>query len=163
MTRAGSFAVVLLLVACGCTGEKQRVCNDLGDQYINRMKEEPFKTNYTNLRTQDFYSSAIDACIHTEESIVGVNVQIRDTSNGLLKDGGLQNLLLHCDADGADSVIISKVREHRGAMSNVTYSEWVDDGFGGSPRALKTPREPYTREQCKRVFDKWVAFLKQTG
>jgi hypothetical protein len=161
MTRAGSFAVVLLLVTCGCTGEKQRVCNDLGDQHVNRMKDE-FKQNYRNFRTSDFYSAAIDACIHTEESIVGVNVEIRDTSNSLMKDG-LWNVLLHCDESGADSVIVSAVRKHNGAMSDVTYSEWLDDGFGGPPRTLKTPREPYTREQCKRVFDKWVAFLKQTG
>jgi hypothetical protein len=160
MIRTG-FLVGVLLMASGCADERQRVCHDLGNQHINRMKEE-FKQNYTNLRTQDFYSPAIDACIHVEESIVGVNVEIRDTSNSLLKDG-LHNLLLHCDEDGADSVIISKVREHRGAMFEVPFVEWLDDGFGGPPRTLKTPDRPYTREQCARVLKKWVALLKQTG
>jgi hypothetical protein len=160
MIRTGILAGVLL-VASGCTDERQRVCHDLGNQHINRMKEE-FKQNYTNLRTQDFYSPAIDACIHVEESIVGVNVEIRDTSNGLLKDG-LHNVLLHCDEDGANSVIIGKVREHGGAMFEVPYVEWLDDGFGGPPRTLKTPDRPYTREQCARVLKKWVALLKQTG
>src|SRR5262245_21025576 len=116
MVKIGFLAGVLL-VASGCADEKQRVCNDLGKQHVKRMKEE-FKENYTNLRTQDFYSPAIDACIHIEESIVGVNVEIRDTSNSLLKDG-LHNLLLNCDEDGADSVIISKVREHRGHIFEV--------------------------------------------
>jgi hypothetical protein len=150
----------MLLPVSGCADERQRVCNDLGNQHINRMKEE-FKQNYANLRTQDFYSPAIEACIQIEESIVGVNVEIRDNSNSLLK--GPSNLLLHCDVDGADSVIISMVREHRGAMFEVPFVEWLDDGFGGPPRTLKTPDRPYTREQSARVLDKWVALLKKTG
>jgi hypothetical protein len=70
--------------------------------------------------------------------------------------------LLNCDQYGADSVIVDAVRRHRGATSEVPFSEWLDDGFGGPPRTLKTPDAPYTREQCQRVFDKWIAFLKQT-
>jgi len=146
------FLAGVLLVASGCADEKQRVCNDLGNQHVKSMKKEFTARNYTNLRTQDLYSPAIDACIHIEESIVGVNVEIRDTSN--------YDTLLYCDENGADSVIISKVREHRRVVFN--KPEWYDDGFGGPPRAVKTPDRPYTREQCARVLEKWVAFLKQT-
>ena len=151
--------VLLSVVACGCVDERHRVCVDLGNQHVDRMKNE-FKQSYANIRSADFYSPAIDACIHTEESIVGVDVRIIDTSNGLLK--GVHNLL-HCDESGADSVIISAVRSRGGAVFTVPYREWLDDGFGGPPRALKTPDRPYTREQCRRVFDKWITFLKQTG
>lgn len=151
----------MLLPASGCADERQRMCNDLGNQHINWMKKE-LKQDYANLRTQDFYSPAVEACIHIEKSIVGVKVEIRDTSNGLLKDGR-HNLLLNCDEHGADSVIISKVREHRGKILEVPFDEWLDDGFGGRPRAVKAPDRPYTREQCARVSDKWAALLKKTG
>ncbi|MCA1807814.1 MAG: hypothetical protein LC687_08220, partial [Actinobacteria bacterium] len=71
--------------------------------------------------------------------------------------------LLHCDPDGVDSVIVEQVRKYRGDIWNVTYSEWLDDGYGGPPRALKTPARPYTREQCTTVYKKWMKYLRSDG
>ena len=159
-----------LLVACGPTpnaslsepvsesDERGSVCTQLGTEHAVYMQRD-LERNYSNIRVSDFYSSVIEACVHTEVVIVGIDFEIRDLTNTLLRDGP-RNMILHCDQDGADSVIIEAVKKHRGVMLEVPYAEFLDDGFGGPPRALKTPDEAYTREQCQRVFDKWMAFLK---
>jgi hypothetical protein len=69
-------------------------------------------------------------------------------------------MLLSCDQDGANSVILSKVRDLRGYVYNAHYSVYLDDGFGGLPATLKTPPAPYTKGQCRKVFDKWIADLR---
>jgi len=68
-------------------------------------------------------------------------------------------LLLHCDKDGADSVVVDKVRAYGGYVYTVRYDQWLDDGFGGPARAVKTPKQSYTQQDCQRVFQKWMDFL----
>jgi hypothetical protein len=77
-----------------------------------------------------------------------------------MRDGGDFNVLMYCDPDGADSVIIEKVKQYRGHVFTVPYREWLDDGFGGLPRTLKTPEKLYTKTACQKVFDKWMSILK---
>jgi hypothetical protein len=68
--------------------------------------------------------------------------------------------LLYCDASGADSVIIEKVKKYRGYVWDIRYKEYLDNGFGGPPRAEEAPKEPYTKAECQKVFDKWISILK---
>jgi hypothetical protein len=143
----------------GCSDEKELVCAGLGEKHVARMKAD-FAQDYTNIRTTDFYSPTFDSCIHTEVAVVGVDFEILDLSGGLLPNAPI----LHCDRDGADSVILDAVKRHGGSMNNVAYEEWLDDGFGGPPGTVKTPSQPYDRKQCERVFEKWLALLmSRTG
>lgn len=146
----------------GDLGERGRVCSESGVRHVAREIEE-FEKDYTSVTTRSFYSNIVDACIYTEVAKIGVSFRIRDLSHTIRRDGGRQNMLLHCDVDGADSVILDRVRQYRGRVLDVPYREYLDDGFGGEPRALKTPDQPYTREDCQRVFDKWMRELQSSA
>src|SRR5438552_13938202 len=98
-------------------------CRELGSNYIEKAKKDHTQ-DYTLLKTDSFYSKSLDSCIHTEVSEVGVDFNIYDLSDSLLKG---KAALLHCDAEGADSVIVEAVRKHRGYMFTVPYNEQVDD------------------------------------
>lgn len=157
----GALKTTVVLVASlsvlACQSKQDRTCAELGRQYVENAKNEPGR-NQSNLRTESFYSSGLDACVHTEVANVGVRFEIVDLSQSIMRTG---NRLLHCDADGADSVILERVRFHRGLVLNVPYKDWLDDGVGGPPRTLKTPDRPYVRADCDRVFQKWMALLKE--
>jgi hypothetical protein len=157
---ARHLTVVLLLIAApGCTDPLTEKCQELSKKHVEFAKTN-WKQDYTVLRTEGFYSKKLDACIHAEIAEVGVKAEIRDLTHSVMRDGGHQNLLLNCDHDGADSVRLDKMKQYQGLVFKVPHSEWLDDGFGGPPRTLKAPANPYTKEQCRKVFDKWIAELK---
>lgn len=151
------FFLVAGLSACGDSLNEK--CRELSRKHVDFAKTQ-WKQDYTVIKTDGFYSKKLDACIHTQIAEVGVHVEIRDLTRSIMKDGGHHNVLLHCDEHGTDSVRLDKVKQYRGEMFNVPYAEWLDDGFGGPPRTLKTPATPYTKEQCRKAFDKWISELK---
>ena len=116
-----------------------------------------FAIDDTLMQFDAFYSPTLDACIHTEIADIGVHYYIRDLTYSLLRD---MNVLLQCDRGGANSVIIEKVKQHRGFLMHVPYKEWLDDGYGGPPGTLKSPEKPYTKADCQKNFDKWMSMLK---
>lgn len=152
-------ALFVLLAMPGCTDPLNEQCQELSKKHVEFAKTS-WKQDYTVIKAEGFYSKKLDACIHTEIAAVGVKAEIRDLSRSVMRDGGHRNLLLNCDPDGADSVRLDKMKQYQGLVFNVPYSEWLDDGFGGPPRAIKTPTSPYTKEQCRKVFDKWITDLK---
>jgi hypothetical protein len=147
------FALLVLVSGFACQREQDRTCVELGRQYV----EKPGR-DLSNVATESFFSPAFDACIHSEVAKVGVQFDIVDLSQSIIRTG---NRLLHCDVNGADSVILDSVRRHRGLVMSIPCKDWLDDGFGGPPRTLKTPDRPYTRADCERVFQKWMALLKE--
>jgi len=164
--RIRAVIVLTLIVFAGCQSARNSAldskCRELGaDRTEHLKKDSPY--DYLALKTSSFYSKTLDSCIYTESPETGTSVvefNIRDLTHSLLKDTRL-DLLLHCDKDGADSVIVDKVRAYGGYTWDVTYTQWLDDGFGGPPRTTaKTPNRPYTQKQCERVFEKWMEFLK---
>jgi hypothetical protein len=62
------------------------------------------------------------------------------------------NTIFYCDVNGADSTILSKVREYHGDIDALTYSLWQDNGEGGSPATVKTPERPYSQDRCAQLF-----------
>jgi hypothetical protein len=64
------------------------------------------------------------------------------------------NTIFYCDGNGADSALLSKVREQRGDISELTYSLWQDNGEGGPPATVKTPEKPYSQNRCAQLFKK---------
>jgi len=135
-------------------------CDLLAEKHILRY-ENQFQKDYTLIETESFYSKKVDSCILIEKALVGVKIQIRDLSKSIILDGGeLFNILLNCDIDGADSVILDKVRALKGQVYEVKYEKWLDDGFGGPPKALKIPDKPYTKKDCDMVLKKWLSILK---
>ena len=156
-------AVAVLSAAVSCTAEspENRACRDMGASWVAEFPHLSGDDESNRIR-ETFHSRRFDTCIYAEISRVGVNFEIRDLSRSILRDGPKGwNKLLHCDLDGADSVAMDKVRARRGYVFNLPYSEYVDDGFGGPPRCLKTPDQPYTRGDCQRVFDRWIRVLKE--
>jgi hypothetical protein len=133
-----------LLLSSGCqryqrASESQLdvKCRELAAAQIEELKQK-FPHDYLFHKTNSFYSKTIQSCIYTEvpeTSTDEIDYKVSDLSHSLLKDPQV-GLLLHCDKDGADSVNVDKVRALGGYVFTVTYSEWLDDGFGGPPRTL---------------------------
>ena len=138
--------------------EQYRACAALGVAHVESAKTE-WGRDYTNRKARTLYSAALESCVQIEIAIVGVEVEIRDLSHSVMRDGGNYNVLLDCSADGANSVILTAVRDRFGRVFNVPYREWLDDGFGGPPATLMTPDRPYTRADCERVLEKWLSIL----
>ena len=139
--------------------EQDRVCAALGAAHVERAKTE-LGRDYTNREVRTLYSAALESCVHIETAVIGVDLQIRDLSRSVMRDGSnLHNILVDCSADGANSVILSAVRARFGRVFNVPYREWLDDGFGGPPATLMTPDNPYTRADCERVLEKWLSII----
>ena len=162
-------SIVLMILVGATTGmsnisaqedqrAQDRACAALGAAHVERAKTE-WGRDYTNREVRTLYSAALESCVHIETVIVGVDVQIRDLSRSVLRDGDNHNVLLDCSADGANSVILSAVRARFGRVFNVPYREWLDDGFGGPPATLMTPDSPYTRADCERVLEKWLSII----
>jgi hypothetical protein len=63
-------------------------------------------------------------------------------------------LLFHCDRSGVDNVIVDEARRLEGKVFEVPYRVWLDNADGGNPRALETPAMPYSRDQCRSVFER---------
>lgn len=136
-----------------CTNPLDTKCKALGEKQFEEMQlRDPAPAAVT---TGSFYSSKLAAIVQTEVADVGVNFVARDISHSVMKDDGSLNVLFHCDESGADVTRIDKVREHRGLVFNVPYTEWLDDGEGGPPRTVKTPAVPYTKARCAALFEKW--------
>ena len=72
----------------------------------------------------------------------------------------IMGVLFFCDKDGADNSVLEKVEKYNGKLFRVSYSEYLDNGEGGQPRALKTPEKPYAREQCQRLFNNKLHEIK---
>ncbi len=138
--------------------EQERTCAALGAAHIENAKTE-WGRDYTNLETRTFYSAVLESCVHIEIAVIGVEIQIRDLSHSVMRDGGNFNLLMDCSADGANSIVLAAVRARFGRVMTVPYREWLDDGFGGRPATLKTPERPYARADCQRVLEKWLSML----
>src|SRR5215831_6224519 len=108
-------ATLALLVICGVAisvaacqtitnSPLESKCRDLGMDRIEHLKRE-FPNDFLTLKTSSFYSRALGTCIFTEVPEAGtpaVEYNILDLSHSFLKD---TSGILHCDKDGADSVI----------------------------------------------------------
>jgi hypothetical protein len=134
-------------------------CNILADNRISDAKK--VGRDYTLWKTDSFYSEKMDVCILTEKKVFGVGAIITDLSRSIILDypEGKPAVLLWCDSDGADSVILSSVKVLNGKVWNVHYAKWLDDGNGGLPRTLKTPIKPYTKDDCTQLMDMWIEKL----
>lgn len=153
---------VFAFAVAGCqsgNASLESKCQELGKDRIEKLKRDT-PDDFLILKTSSFYSKVLGTCVFTEvpeEGTSGVEYNILDLSHSFLRD---TSTILHCDKSGADSVVVDRVRKFGGYTYSVMYSEWLDDGFGGAPRTLKTPERPYTSKDCERVFRKWMDFLK---
>lgn len=167
------------LTAFRVQASRDERCRALSSAYVAKAKKQ-WHRDYTLVRVEGFYSPILDACIHAESAEVGVYANIRDLSHTFFRENPLgvslyctnhgielascpsipTEVLLGCDADGANSVIVDRVRKYRGWVDTLPYSEWQDDGFGGPPSSDKTPENPYTKEQCALLYDKWIRYVR---
>jgi len=156
--------IFIVFVTCtfiaGCSNTRDKKCKQVSQQHVERAKSD-WKRDYTLIKTEGFYSKKFDACVHVEIREVGIEIEVRDLSYSILKDGGNHNVLLHCDENGADNVRIDKVQERNGRVLDVPYKDWLGDGYGGLPRTLKTAAIPFTRSQCNKVLEMWLSELRK--
>lgn len=161
---ASAICLVCLFWLQGCQATTvsplEARCRELGQVESDRMKRDS-PGEFLALKTDSFYSKSLGTCVFTEVPERGTSTlqyRIVDLSHLFLKDSGL---ILHCDKDGADSVVVDEVRKLDGYTSHVPFAEWLDNGFGAPARSVKAPGQPYTSAVCELVFEKWMKFLKE--
>src|SRR2546425_1656517 len=76
------FALLVLVSGFACQREQDRTCVELGRQYV----EKPGR-DLSNVATESFFSPAFDACIHSEVAKVGVQFDIVDLSQSIIRTG----------------------------------------------------------------------------
>ncbi|KZL23383.1 hypothetical protein [Pseudovibrio sp. WM33] len=151
------FLVSVLFPVIGEAQERDAICDALFDDLIKWQSEPPFNRDYRLYKVETFYSMKLDACISVEAKLFGAEVEVRDLTRTVIRDGiAKYPLLLHCDSDGVDEANISAVLKYRGNVYNVPYQKWLTDGQGGLPRALKTPDVPFNRFACEAALGRWL-------
>lgn len=155
--RWGLIAVVLLPVA-GAAQDRDTLCETLSNELVEQMSAAPLNRDYRLYNVYTFYSEKLDACIHIETKLIGAEVFVRDLTRSVIKndDAIYPPALLHCDVSGVDEADIDTVRRHHGLVAQVPYKEWLTDGQGGLPRALKTPDKPLDRAACESALERWL-------
>ncbi len=104
-----------------------------------------------------FYSLKIDTCVQIEVDELRTSYDIRDVTHGFMRDrevSGFDPYIFHCGREGADSVILRKVRELNCFVADKPYGLWQDNGDGGPPATVKAPQHPYSHEDCERLLRK---------
>jgi hypothetical protein len=140
--------------------ERDKACEEFGLQHRKKLRQDDNSVAFT-----DFYSEKLDTCVETRESQVENLFAVVDISRGFMK-GGL-NLpgdmgqgLFDCDSAGVDHVLIEKVRDHRGYVWELPYTQYMDDFAGGPPRTQKSAPRMFTRKDCEEWFQKELSELR---
>lgn len=157
------FIAAILFPVAGVAQDRDAICEALSKDLVAQMSAPPLSRDYRLYSVNTFYSEKLDACIHVEAKLFGAEVFVRDLTRTVIKNDSAiyPPALLHCDASGVDEADIEAVRRHRGQVANVPYKEWLTDGQGGLPRALKTPDQPLDRAACESALDRWLSVWGQ--
>jgi hypothetical protein len=111
-----------------------------------------------------FPTNSVTVTDYAKKSTGNCKQTARDASSYSLHGGNImlygQYGIFTCDQSGVDNVVVEKVEKLHGDVGQKKYDEYMDDGAGGQPRAIKTPAKPYTPEQCQRAMDVKIAELK---
>lgn len=162
--------IAIMLAAIAAAGpatvaaqDRDALCESLSNDLVEQMSAPPLNRDYRLYNVRAFYSEKLDACIHVEAKLVGAEVFVRDLTRAIVKSDNAiyPPVLLHCDVSGIDQADIDAVRKHFGFVEDVPYREWLTDGQGGLPRALKTPDKPFDRATCENALDRWLVLWGQ--
>jgi len=157
-----AMAVGLMLAGPLSAQGRDEICKMLSnDRVEQRSASTTFTRDYRLYNVYSFYNEELDACIHVEEKLIGAHVVVEDLTQSVIKShvfDQTRNLpLLLCDEFGVDEAIINVVRRNGGIVGDLPYNEWLTDGQGGLPRALKTPDQPFDRVACENALSRWLA------
>lgn len=147
----------VLFPLTGMAQDREAICDALSDDMVKHMSAPPINKDYLIYSIDAFYSVKLDACISVEAKLFGAYVAVRDLTRTVILDGVTYPILLYCDAEGVDEADIDAVRRYRGNVYHVQYKEWLTDGQGGLPRALKQPDVPLNRSACEGALKRWMA------
>ena len=149
---------VLPLTAKAQQTDREAICKLLSDDLVAELSSEPHSKDYRLFRVEAFHSAKLDTCIHVEAKLFGPDVMVRDMTYTVIKAAHrfFPPLLLHCDSEGIDEADIDVVRSRGGRVEDLPYEEWLTDGQGGLPRALKAPDTPLSRTDCEKALESWL-------
>lgn len=161
------FIIVLMgllavLPVAGAAQDRDEICKTLSNERVEQRSALPYNTrDYRLYNVYVFYSEKLDTCIHVGEKLIGADVWVEDLTQSVIKIGLMSPAkyppaLLHCDEYGVDEANIDVVRRNKGSVWEIPYKEWLTDGQGGLPRALKTPDQPFDRVACENALKRWL-------
>ncbi len=105
-----------------------------------------------------FYSHRLDTCVLKKVNELKNEYSLYDITQNYLKPSTdefrIAGQIFLCDKLGVDNVVLVKAEKYNGVLFHVPYADYVDNGEGGKPRALKAPKILYTREKCQELFNK---------
>lgn len=142
---------------------RDEICKALSDDLVLEQGADHFvPQDYRQYSVEHFYSPKLDSCIHVEIKLIGVEVSVRDLTATVITDEPRTSAptLLTCDIHGVDEVSIEVAREQNGRLYNLPYRDYLTDGQGGLPRALRSPNTPYSRGDCELALERWLVKWK---
>lgn len=152
----GVLAILLFVYQNVPLTQAQRLnkqCQDFGKGVVTEHEGM-----FEGTKVSFFYSERLDTCVAKSVDELGNDYSLCDIKRNYIKqefeDPTTCGTVFHCDKDGVDNVVLEKAEKYNGNLFRISYSEWLDNGEGGQPRAIKTPEKPYTREKCEIMFDK---------
>lgn len=135
-------------------------CKDFGNSIVT-ANEDLFDGSSA---ISFFYSKRLDTCVKQEVDELGNEYFLCDIKRNYVKqelaDTSICGQIFYCDQYGVDNLILEKAEEFGGKLFHLNFSEFLDNGEGGKPRAIETPEEPYSREKCEVLFDKKLDEIK---
>lgn len=156
-----TLTVALLGVGCTTSQRLSAQCQDFGKSVIEQHKD---LFDNPNSKISFFYSKRLDTCVEKEIDELGNEWFLCDIRRNYIKqdfgDPSICGMLFLCDKDGVDNVILEKAEQYGGNLFKVSYKDFLDNGEGGEPRAIKTLEKEYTREQCRYFFNKKLNEIK---
>ena len=154
MKLLSALAVGLLLAGPLAAQDRDAICTVLSNDRVEERSAITYflPKDYRLYNVYTFYNEELDACIHVEEKLIGAGVLVEDLTKRFI-----DYPFLYCDEFGVDEAIIDVVLRNKGKMGNVPFKEWLTDGQGGLPRALKTPEQPLDRLACENALKRWLA------
>ena len=173
---AGMLFVSWVFVSLGAT-QGQRVppsekpeldkkCTQIGEQKRSEsLQADPWRARELQFAKKNvFYSQRLETCVEAEENVLEDLFLISDISRKFLKRDsislGYATLLFSCAKDGVSNVLLAKVEKHDGDVSDLPYTEYMDDFNGGPPATVKPAEKRFTRKQCKELFHRKLKELR---
>lgn len=148
-------------------------CKDLGLATV-QDEEKKYGADFRFIDIQTFFSKTLNTCVQSRVNELDNVFLVRDIAGNFIKSnlegravtdaanyyGKTVSNLFFCDEDGVDNTRLDVVKAHDGYISGLAYKDYLDDFNEGLPRALKTPDKKFTKNDCKRLFDKKIEEIK---
>lgn len=133
---------------------------------ISAAMENPFgvlahyRLRLPTAKFAGFFSPKISGCIAVMTHGAGNEWVILDPDNRFL---GAHTALFTCDSGGVNNVVLERAIKYKGRNFHNHYKSFLDDGKGGPAKRVRRSSTRYSKQACRKAFDKKLRALRGGG